>query len=195
MLSTDRTYKAAEALSHLLSPAGVAVAVFSSLALGAGWRASWPSGLAGILLYAVVPGGALLALKRREALSSIYDPPTALRQRILLAGAACYLLGFGALSLLPTPAAMRWAAASFFCGAALVWLIDRVWKISIHSVGVGGGVLVLLIWGGPHLWPLLSAAPLVAWARLHLGAHSPAQVASGLILGAAIPLAIRPLFV
>ncbi|MFH1570590.1 MAG: hypothetical protein ABIL09_21550 [Gemmatimonadota bacterium] len=187
--ATDLGDNLALLLSHVLSPAGVATAVFAWLAMSGG---SWAAGLAGVALYAVLPGLSLLYLKRSGVLADVYNPEPQLRQRILVVGAACYGAGYVVLKLSGAPKLMLWAGALYGCGALVVWLIDRYWKISIHSVGVGGGVLILAVAG--DLWLLSPALLMVAWARLRLKAHTPAQVVGGLALGCALAASLRTLY-
>lgn len=70
------------------------------------------------------------------------------------------------------------------------WFINRRWKVSAHSVGMGGlvGFLVAILpqTEVPMLWPLAAAvllAGLVGSARLYLQAHQPAQVYVGFLVG------------
>jgi hypothetical protein len=189
------TDRAAHLISHLLSPAAVALAVFGGLTSWRGWGQYWICGLVGIGFYTVVPGFVLALLKRRgEITGDIYDPPPQMRERILLAGAACYLAGCGSLVLCEAPSVMLWAGATFLCGALLVWVIGKRWKISIHAGGVSGGGTILLAVGGGELWPLVAAVPLVGWARLQRRAHTPAQVVAGLGMGVLLATLLRPLF-
>lgn len=176
-------------LSHLFSPAVVCFAVFAWLVMAGG---SWAAGLAGVGLYAVIPGVSLLLLRRAGILLELYNPDRQLRQRILVAGTVCYGVGYVVLKAAGGSPLMLWAGASFCSGALVVWLIDRYWKISIHSVGVSGGVLILAMAG--DLWVLSPALLLVAWARLRLRAHTPAQVVGGLALGLLLAVSLRTLY-
>ncbi|MBA4303163.1 MAG: hypothetical protein C0424_02950 [Sphingobacteriaceae bacterium] len=70
------------------------------------------------------------------------------------------------------------------------WFINRRWKISAHSVGMGGLVGFLAAIHSQTdlamLWPLGAAvvlSGLVATARLYLNAHDPAQVYAGFLVG------------
>ena len=176
-------------LSHVLNPAVVCFAVFVWLVMAGG---SWAAGLAGVSLYALIPAASLLLLKRAGILLEVYNPDRQLRQRILIAGTACYGLGYVVLKAVGASPVMLWAGASFCSAALVVWLIDRYWKISIHSVGVSGGVLILAVAG--DLWLLSPALLLVAWARLRLRAHTPAQVVGGLALGLFLAVSLRALY-
>jgi membrane-associated phospholipid phosphatase len=82
----------------------------------------------------------------------------------------------------------------------LTLFITFWWKISAHGVGMGGavGLLALLLVrpyptdGQAAGWLAATglAAAAVAWARLRLQAHTPAQVWAGLGLGAALVLGV-----
>ena len=171
----------AYALSHLFSPAGVALVLFAFLSQLTGGR--WLAGVVGVVWYGIIPAAVMLYLKSSGRLTELYDPEPGQRRWILRVGVVCYALGYAVLSLVGAPDIILWCAASFCGGALLVTLINGYWKISIHSVGVGGGLLILMVVGGWGLWPAGVAAAAVAWARLRLGAHSPVQVVAGLALG------------
>ena len=98
------------------------------------------------------------------------------------------LAAFQYLRLLPQLTILM--AAMTFC-IACVALISLRWQISAHATGIGGvvgGLAVLLLKTGisPLFLPLvvcLVLAGAVVSARLHLNAHTPAQVAAGFGLG------------
>ena len=180
-------------LSHLFSPAAMAAWVFAGLALLRPGETGWKALGIALALFTLLPC-AVMALLRRRGLEDVYDPGPLLRQRILLAGTACYLAGFLLLAAVGAAPVVTWSAASITLAAAAVRLIDRFWKISIHSVGVAAGVFVLMSVGGAGKWPLLAAPPLAAWARLRLGAHTLPQVLAGILLGALVPALLLPHF-
>ncbi len=188
-LTETKSNRVAAWVSHVLNPAGLALVVFVVLTLLR--REAWLAGVAGVVLYAVVPGLILVALHRTGVITELYPGERAQRGGLLLSGALCYFAGYGVLSWLQAPAAMLIAGCAFGLNALLVWGINQYWKISIHAVGVSGGVSVLVLAGGAPLWPSLLALPLVAWARLRVGAHTPAQVMAGLLLGGCSTLLLR----
>ncbi|KAA9331361.1 hypothetical protein F0P96_14030 [Hymenobacter busanensis] len=81
----------------------------------------------------------------------------------------------------------------------LTLLVTLWWKISAHGVGMGGAVGMLLwlqlrpaLGNSATIYWLFATATLaiaVAWARLYLRAHTPAQVVAGLLAGCAVALA------
>jgi len=157
---------------------------------GQGLRA----GFVGVCIFVLLPVALVKRVKSAWAIEDIYDPGPQMRARILALGNITYLIGFIALMMIEAEPVILWSAASFLCGGALVWMISRYWKISIHAVGVGGGSIILLIVGGTALWPVLLAPVAVSWARLRLGAHTWAQLVAGSVLGAVISGALWPLF-
>jgi membrane-associated phospholipid phosphatase len=110
-------------------------------------------------------------------------------------------------------AAATWRVAQLPHGSLLVTVLNAMtiavlltlcitlrWKISAHGVGMGGAV-GLLLWlrlalpystapaaVTPWLLTGLGLAAAVAWARLALRAHTPAQILAGLGLGTAVAL-------
>lgn len=107
----------------------------------------------------------------------------------------CYLLAVFFLCRVNAPA---WLTG-FFCGATAVLLIDVIitqrWKISAHSSALGGyfGAIYYLarhgmLYGNALVWLTATAAVigLVAWARLYLNRHTPAQTFAGALLAFAV---------
>jgi hypothetical protein len=180
-LHSARSERMAAFVSHLLNPAGLALGVFVVLTYLT--RDAWIAGATGVLLYAVMPGGLLVYLHRAGYITDLYPDQRGERASLLVLGALCYFFGYGVLVWLRAPVFMLVAGCAFGLNTVLVLWINRYWKISIHAVGVSGGVSVLMLAGGATLWPTLITLPLVAWARLRLRAHTPAQVTAGLALG------------
>ena len=178
---SNRLDQVAVLVSHLLNPALVAWWVFTTLMWTAG--ADWVAGGIGLAFYAVIPGLAMLFLFRNGIVQEFYPGERDQRGRLLILGTVCYLLGFIALGIYGASHFMVGAGCAYFLNALLVWQINRYWKISIHAVGVSGGILILLEAMGGEFWPFVLALPLVAWARLRLKSHTPAQVVVGGLLG------------
>lgn len=71
-----------------------------------------------------------------------------------------------------------------------VLLINLFWKISAHMTGIGGlcGIMICISYRlqlNLHviLIALFLLAGIIAWSRLKLGAHNPAQVYAGFLVG------------
>ncbi len=111
-------------------------------------------------------------------------------------GAAVY---FFSLYYLFTTAEFPNIFKVFILGAAisivLTLLINFKWKISAHTIGIGGMVggmlgVVYRLHVDLHfiLMLIILASGLVAYARLKLNAHTPAQVYTGFLLGFLVEL-------
>ena len=108
------------------------------------------------------------------------------------------VIGFGfwsylLIAILRAPLFISFVAVGATTAIAIVALINHRWKISAHLTGFGGlfgglmtyclGIGALPPWGTLSVWFLISLA--LMYARLHLQAHTPAQVCAGWLLGMA----------
>jgi len=108
----------------------------------------------------------------------------------LLLGGLCYAVGWVVLYRLDAERLVLATAGIFVVSTLLVWLVNRHWKISIHAAGVGGTACILLLSIGEQAAPFFVALPIIAWARLHVRAHTPAQVVAGSALGVGVSLVL-----
>lgn len=171
--------KIAQFLSHLLNPAILGVLVFAVH----GWLGDWLVAGIGIGVFAILPGFTLLLLVRWRYLDQLYPEDRNERGVLLLLGVLCYAMGWGILYWHGASLLVLVTAATFVLCTVLVWLINRHWKISIHAAGVGGTACILLVSVGGAAWPFLLSLPAIAWARIYLRVHTPAQVGAGAVLG------------
>ena len=108
---------------------------------------------------------------------------------ILGFGFWCYLV----IAILHAPASIGFVAVGATVAITMVAWINRRWKISAHLTGLGGmiggmlsyymGIGLMPSWGAMSQWFLLTV--LLMYARVHLDAHTPAQVCAGWLLGLA----------
>lgn len=116
------------------------------------------------------------------------------------------VLGFGfwsylMIAILHAPLFLGLVAVGATVAIGLIACINRWWKISAHLTGMGGlfgglmsyclGIGALPGWGMLGLWLCITLA--LMYARVHLNAHTPAQVSAGWLLGIActfLPVAI-----
>jgi len=94
---------------------------------------------------------------------------------------------------LPLPSLLPHLVLAGVLSVVLALLINLLWKVSIHMLGMGGlvgtfiGLAVRYQVDALHLvMALILLAGLVGFARLRLNAHTPAQVYVGFILGTAL---------
>ena len=112
-----------------------------------------------------------------------------------------YVLSVYFLIKLPIP----FVIASFMLGASVIvascLIISYWWKISMHLIGIGGIVGLIVAFSIrlytnvlPYLLVAIIIAGLLASARLYAKAHKPAQVYSAFILGFLIMLLVVLIF-
>ncbi|MFE2480350.1 phosphatase PAP2 family protein [Streptomyces sp. NPDC059389] len=176
--------KAARLVSDGLAPANMVVA----LLLLVGWHAgtSW-TGLGWGLFAALFCGAgpiAIIALGvRRGALTDQHIRVR--RQRIvpMALSLVCVVTGVTLLRVLGAPGEVFALVVAMLVGLASALLVTVGWQISIHTSVAGGTVMILLLVFGPRVLPAVLIAAAVAWSRLVLRAHTPAQLLAGTALG------------
>lgn len=189
------TLAGARLVGELLSPPPILVAV----ALAVAWVSSPTRAMAVVwgtiaaLFASVLPYALILRGVRRGRLS---DRNISLRkQRIRFGGVAIasILFGLAVLAALDAPAEMVALLASIAVGVAGGWVVTLWWKISVHAAIAAGAATVLTLVFGPALlavWPLVA---LIAWSRVQVGDHTPAQVLAGVALGIVVNATVFPL--
>ena len=105
------------------------------------------------------------------------------RQFPLTLGIGYAALGFFTLTLLNANPLTQGLMFCYMTNTVLTLLINRFWKISIHSMGVSGPAAALWANGNHYPFLMVSIIVLVSYSRVILKAHSPAQVFAGALLG------------
>src|SRR4029450_5704830 len=103
------------------------------------------------------------------------------------------LTGLAVLAAFDAPAEMVALQASIAVGVACGWGVTRGGKVSGHAAMASGAATVLVLVFGPALlvvWPLVA---LIAWSRVQVGDHTPAQVLAGVALGVIVNATVFPL--
>jgi membrane-associated phospholipid phosphatase len=133
-------------------------------------------------------------LVRHQKLDGIFVNPRRQRNKVYLLASACAVVGCVLLSYLGAPMLL---VATFVAGLVAIVIfmgINLMWKISLHTAFVAASVTVLIIVYGTAGAPTTVLLPPVAWARIELEHHSPAQVATGALLSAVIVVIVFYLF-
>ncbi len=76
--------------------------------------------------------------------------------------------------------------AFWFCyisNTLIVVLINKYWKISVHSLGAAGAVAALTYSAGAAGFLLIFVTVLVGWSRIKLKCHNFYQVLAGILMG------------
>lgn len=175
----------AEGISVVLHPflmAGI-MWVYIPLQTDLAGRELYRAGLLGWLFCIVLPLFYLIAQKRRGNIEELDIRQREQRHRHFAVFLVLYVLQFFIFLVLRSPDYILALAFAYAFNTLIYALINRSWKISIHGAGVGGPVGALLFISSGAQWWLLLLFPFLAWSRVTLKHHTPAQVAAGLGLG------------
>jgi membrane-associated phospholipid phosphatase len=187
--------RVARLVGELLSPPPILVV----LALVVAWASSPTPAMAVVwgaiaaVFASVLPYALILRGVRRGQLS---DTNISLREQRIRFGVVAItsiLTGLAVLAAFDAPAEMVALQASIAVGVACGWVVTRWWKISVHAAIAAGAATVLVLVFGPALlvvWPLVA---LIAWSRVQVGDHTPAQVLAGVALGIVVNATVFPL--
>lgn len=133
-------------------------------------------------------------LARQGKLDGILVIPQEQRKGIYVLAAVLGAIGCAVLYFLGAPELL---VATFCAGVVAVvifMVINMFWKISLHAAFISGSATVLTVIYGMIGALSILLLLLVAWARIELKLHSPAQVAGGAALAAAIVIVTYQLF-
>ena len=144
-----------------------------------------------VTLIALLPVAVLMIRQVRKGSWTNVDASNRAERPLLFAvgiGALAVLLG-AVLVFRPGSVLLRGAigvlAMLVVCAVATRWI-----KVSLHMAFGALATTTLLFLGSPAGWVLLALMPALAWSRLALKRHSPAEVAIGLLVGIAFGFAI-----
>lgn len=174
----------ARAVTELLAPANLAVGQL----LLVGWHSTpGPAGLGWGLLAAtfcgLLPYGIVIGGVRRRRWTDRHLRTRQQRPIPLLAGIASVLAGLAALLALDAPRQLVALVVAMLTGLAATLVVTLWWKLSVHTAAASGTVAILALTFGPALTLTIPTVALVAWARVRLGDHTPAQTLAGAALG------------
>jgi len=182
--------RAARWITDVVAPANV----LAVLLLVTGWHAAGTTGVAWALGAAALAVGLPLALVAAGVRRGRYtDLHVRVREQRLVplvtavcstAATAGLLAAFGGPPQL-IALVLAIGAGLFTGGVITLW-----WKVSGHTAVVGAAAVILIALFGPPAALTLPVALPVAWARVVLRDHTPAQTAVGFLVGAAVAAAV-----
>jgi hypothetical protein len=168
------------------------------MVLGAALHLSTPSeALRTVLLVtliALLPVAALMVRQVRRGSWTNVDASNRAERPLLFAVAivALAVLIGAVLVFRPGSFLIRGAAGVLImfvvCAVATRWV-----KVSLHMAFGALATTTLLYLGSPAGWVLLAVMPALAWSRMALERHRPAEVALGLVVGIAFGYALTTL--
>ncbi|WP_405591485.1 phosphatase PAP2 family protein [Streptomyces sp. NBC_01190] len=189
-LPASPTSPAARMVTDVLAPAHVLVA----LLLVVGWHCgretgvAWAVGAGGVAVG--IPLGVVLAGVRAGRYTDVHvrvrgQRAVPLTVAVVSAATAVVLLG-----VLGAPRELVVLLCAIAAGLSVGGLITVWWKVSGHTAVAGAATVILTALYGPALLLLLAPAALVAWSRLVLRDHTPAQTVVGFLVGAVVSGAV-----
>lgn len=170
----------------IVVPLVVGVKVADPPLLGVAWGA-----LAAVFVGAL-PYLLLRILMRAGRISGDHHVPDR-RERALpiVLALVSIVTGLVLLAVLGAPAAVTVFGVVTVAVLTTVGVVNLGWKLSGHAAVVATCAVVVLIAYGP--WSLVLTAPIglwTLWSRVRLGAHTPAQVVAGALVGAVLASAV-----
>ena len=85
-------------------------------------------------------------------------------------------------------------ALSYASVTTILLLVNRFWKVSVHSAGVTGPIFALIFVFGFMVLPLSLMIILVGWSRIKLKKHTFTQTFVGSLIPIAVGLVLYPVF-
>jgi len=181
----------ARGISDVFSPplmSAVLIALAAVLAGRRGEAGAWRWAVVEIALGVLLPLAHLTWLVHRGHVLDIHLPLRAERIRPFILTGAGTALTLGLAVLLDAPGIMSRVFAAILVQTMLLFAVTLRWQISVHSATAASlAALVGRLAGATAATAaLVVLAAVVGWARVRLARHTPAQVAAGLALGAAV---------
>ncbi len=140
------------------------------------------------LTFAVcLPIGYVIWLVRRGRVTDLDLQLREQRTRPFVVTMAGQVLALSLLLLGGGPHSLALVAGTALIQTLCIFLITLYWKISVHtSTAASITVLVWSVAGGVAAAPLVVSVPLIAWSRVKLRRHTPAQTIAGVVLGSTV---------
>ena len=137
---------------------------------------------------------AMLYLARKGKLDSIFTSVRQQRTGVYLLAAVCAVTGGVIIAFLEAPPELRATFVAGFSAVIVFMVINFWWKISLHIAFITASATVLIILYGYIGAISVVILPMMAWARVESGQHTPAQVATGAFLAMVITVVVFYIF-
>ncbi|MFC1995782.1 phosphatidic acid phosphatase [Chloroflexota bacterium] len=133
-------------------------------------------------------------LVRNKRLDNLFIDVRKQRTKIYLLAIACAVVGSIILIYFGAPLILVAAVVAGLSAIVIFMGVNLLWKISLHTALIAASVTLLVILHGSIAAVTAALLPLIAWARITLGYHSLAQVATGAFLASLIVVIVFYLF-
>lgn len=182
-LAADAT---AQVLSQAACPPVLAVAMIALTAAASGAPGAWRFASLYVVLALVLPLLYLVWLLRRGQVSDLDVIVRGERWRPLLGAVSGMALSTVIFAWAGAPAEMCAVSVALWLFTFLAFFITLRWKISMHSGAAAAVATLVWLTTSTAAWPLTLGIPVMAWARIRLRRHTPAQTIAGALLGSLV---------
>jgi hypothetical protein len=184
--TTTGRSSAAKLITDVLEPKNWIIAAIALL----GWGADRLAGLGWAALIAffaaVLPTLFIRFGIRRWGWADRHVGAKRERMIALMFTTASVTIGVVLMIALGAPYKMTGYIVGMLASAVVIAAITVVWKISVHCAVASAGVLIAALTFSPDILAAYLLVGLVAWSRVELRDHTPAQVIGGTLLGAVV---------
>jgi membrane-associated phospholipid phosphatase len=181
-------YALAHFISNVLNPPLVAAGGIFLMAAFVREEHAWLWALIFVLIVVAIPTLYVVWLLKRGEIDSFHIPNREKRHKPYIVIIASNILGVIVLILGKAPFLLIAFGLIGIVQSALLFLINRYWKISGHTTAISGLSVFLVAAVGWEVAYILIAIPLVAWARIRTKSHSFSQTVAGVLTGTAFIL-------
>jgi membrane-associated phospholipid phosphatase len=183
LASTDWDERLARFISNILCPP---VVILFGLILVFGENPdpmAWRWAVLAIVFMVIIPAIYVQWKVRQGEISDFHIPIRTQRYRPILVTIGCSFLSWALMVFGHAPHFITTLTAIGILHGLFLFIVTLRWKISGHSTAIAGICLLLIHFFGQACIPSLMLIPLVAWARVRIRRHTPAQTAAGAISG------------
>ena len=189
--------KAAYLISYIVNPFLISlVTLFALTQNTADTAESFIKWMLLLILICVLPVYlAAVMFVRSGKMDSIFNNPREQRMPIYITGCICGIIALIALIWLDAPDEFLVLLIASILTAVLFLLINKRWKISVHTGSIAAFTTIMIILFGwvAAIIPLLLVA-LVGWSRLELKQHTIQQIITGALVPSAVITIVFMLF-
>ena len=119
----------------------------------------------------------------------IADPTAFLKQHprdICVLGVVCGVPCLLGLVFLDAPRPLIYTLVALLATSVVIAVFNLFYRVSYHLGAVTVLVIMAALTWGPALLALLATFPLISWAKYQLHQHTPAQLATGIIVAVVV---------
>lgn len=177
------SFRVAHWVSNVLNPPVISIFGIFLMASFLGTPDAWRLAILFVLLVVVVPTLYVYWLLKVGRIDNFHIPERESRNGVYLVIIASNMVGVIVMLWLDAPFLMLAFGVMGIMQSALLYLINRYWKISGHTTAVSGLSVFMVAALGWSMYPVLMIVPLVAWARIRTQSHSFWQTVAGIMTG------------